>query len=158
MQHPVEDNDHLEPEELDNEEPPLEVLDVVDSPPPNELEKPKKIRKPRKKMSEAQKDALAKGREKAKLNQIRRMLKEREAKAKVKTAGSLVDDDPPEEKPVPVILKDEPSDDEEPQTIIYKKKKKKPKKPPKIIYYSSSSSEDEAPSVPVASQPSVIFR
>ena len=41
----------------------------------NELEKPKKLRKPRKKMSEAQKEALRRGREKAKLNQQRRMLK-----------------------------------------------------------------------------------
>jgi hypothetical protein len=155
MQHPVEENIHIEPEGLDNEEPPLEVLDVVDSPPPNELEKPKKQRKPRKCMSEAQKASLAKGREKAKLNQQRRMLKEREDK--MKADGSLDDDNPPEEKPVPVILKDEPSD-EETQTIIYKKKKKKPKKPPKIVYYSGSSSEDEVPSVAVASQPSVIFR
>jgi hypothetical protein len=155
MQHPDEDNIHSEPEELDNEEPPLESLDNDESPPPNELEKPKKKpRKPRKCMSEAQKAALAKGREKAKLNQIRRMLAEREAKANVKANGSLDDDEP-----LPVILKDEPSDDEEPQTIIYKKKKKKSKKkPPKIVYYSGSSSEDEVPSVAVSSQPSVIFR
>ena len=105
-------------------------------------------------MTEKQKQALAKGRERAKLNQQRRMLKEREDK--MKAEGTLDDVEPLEEKP------DVSSDDEEPQTIIYKrkKKKKKKKKPPKIVYYSdsSSSSDDDSPPPQQPHHPGVIFR
>lgn len=152
MQH--SDDEEHDPENVE-EHPPLEDAELEEPPlvpEPNELEKPK--RKPRKKMTEKQKQALAKGRERAKLNQQRRMLKEREDK--MKAEGTLDDVEPLEEKP------DVSSDDEEPQTIIYKrkKKKKKKKKPPKIVYYSdsSSSSDDDSPPPQQPHHPGVIFR
>ena len=152
MQH--SDDEEQCPEHVE-EPPPLDELELEEPAlvvEPNELEKTKPTKKkPRKKMTDKQKQALAKGRERAKLNQQRRMLKEREDK--MKAEGTLDDVEPPEEKP------EVSSDDEEPQTIIYKRKKKKKKpKPPKIVYYSesSSSSEDEPP--PPQPHPGVIFR
>ena len=152
MQHP--DDEEHDPGNVE-EQPPLDDAELEEPPlvsEPNELEKPKK--KPRKKMTELQKQALAKGRERTKLNQQRRMLKEREDK--MKAEGTLDDVEPLEEKP------DVSSDDEEPQTIIYKrkKKKKKKKKPPKIVCYSdsSSSSDDDSPPPQQPHHPGVIFR
>ena len=64
MQH--SDDEEQDPENVE-EPPPLEDAELEEQPlvsEPNELEKPK--RKPRKKMTEKQKQALAKGRERAK--------------------------------------------------------------------------------------------
>jgi len=74
MEHLKIDDDHVEQVV---EEIPIEQDEEL-----NALEKPKKIRRGRKPMSEAQKEALRAGREKAKLNQQRRMLKEREDRLK----------------------------------------------------------------------------
>ena len=120
----------------------------------NVLEKiPKKIRKARKPMSDAQKLALKNGREKAKLNQMKRMLLERETR--LKKDGILEDTD----NTIKDDIKDDIIDDveEEPPQIIYKKKKKK--KPPTIVHYSSS--DDDEGSVKYTQHPPVsrvVFR
>ena len=127
-----------------------EVVDI-DEPEPveevkNELEKPKKQRKPRKPMSDKQKEALKAGRERAKLNQVRRMLKEREER--MKDEGILEEEEPAEIKPqlAPV---DEEVDSiyQKPKKPVGKKPTKKPYKKavkkPKVVYVEESSSDED---------------
>lgn len=118
---PPEDND-VETESVEQE---VEIDEVE---PLNELEKPKK-RRGRKPLSDAQKASLKKGREKAKLNQQRRMLLEKEQRL----AEEGVIDVPNEPK------------EEEVEVVKVAKRKPKPKKK-KVVYVEeseSSSSEDE---------------
>lgn len=138
----------------------------------NALEKPKKIRRGRKPMSEAQKEALRAGREKAKLNQQRRMLKEREDRmkaegmieqknAKIEPEGGKEENKEAENEPyyepdygeanvvrsnnVEIVKVKKPKAKPKPKA----KSKPKPKK--KIVYVEESSSDDD-------DEPEVIYR
>lgn len=108
----------------------------------NQLEKPKKIKRGRKPMSEAQKQVLKAGREKAKLNQQRRLLKEREDK--MRADGML--------EPAHV------SDDEEVKVVVRRKPRPKSKPKPKkkkIVYVEESSSDEGADE---SSEDEIVYR
>ena len=118
----------------------------------NALEKPKKIKRGRKPMSEAQKQALKAGREKAKLNQQRRMLKEREDRMKAEGMIEQVEVkiQPEGLKEDTVEAETEPYIEPEVEIVKVKKPKAKPKPKPKskpkkkIVYVEESSSDDES--------------
>ena len=102
-----------------------EEVEIEEAEPLNALEKPKK-RRGRKPLSDAQKASLKKGREKAKLNQQRRMLLEKEQR--LAEEGVI-----------------EPKEEEDEPKIVYKTKRKPKPKKKKVVYVeeSESSSEDE---------------
>lgn len=110
----------------------------------NELEKPKKkARKPRKPMTDKQKEVLKNGREKAKLNQARRMLKEREERLKIE--GVINEEEEP-------AIKSELCPIEEEEHPICQKPRKLPgkkmtkKKKPTVVYVEESSSDEDSSS------------
>jgi hypothetical protein len=158
MEHLKIDDDHVEQVV---EEIPIEQDEEL-----NALEKPKKIRRGRKPMSEAQKEALRAGREKAKLNQQRRMLKEREDRlkaeglieqknAKIEPEGGKEENKEAENEPY-----SEPDYGEanvvrsnKVKIVKVKKPKAKPKPKPKkeIVYVEESSTDDD-------DEPEVIYR
>lgn len=135
------------------------VEDVVEDPPIeqdeelNALEKPKKKKRGRKPMSNAQKESLRKGREKAKLNQQKRMLKEREdrmmAEGMIEQRNAKVEPEGGKEENYEAENETYPEPDGEVEIIKVKKPKAKPKPKPKakpkkkIVYVEESSSDDE---------------
>jgi hypothetical protein len=97
-------------------------------------------------MSDKQKEALKAGRERAKLNQARRMLKEREER--LQAEGIIEEEEPAEIKhELSPVEEEEPPVFEKPEKPARKKPTKKPYKKavtkPKVVYVDESPSDED---------------
>ena len=163
----TDEQEHPIVETVINEIDDTEQKEAEDDNEADSIQKPAK-KKGRPPLTDKQKEALAKGREKSRRNQIKRMAKEKLDKIeKIEKEESNVEikDEEPKKKVQPKINKKKPKkqiiiesdSDSSDEQIVYvsKKKKKKPKR--KVIIESSSedddSDEDYPPQQPVHNIP-----